>query len=138
MDMLQLETELEDSIAHYGKMLVLLARMSDTVGSAAEDELREMNATFAELHGQAMHRSQAIIDHLQKISERSESLETLLKKQGLVVREILLQNERVAVQAMAVKSLLAHEMATLRSGISVMKGYSRHENDQGRIVNRAS
>ena len=138
IDMQQLETDLRDSTNAYDNILSLLTLIGAELGNATHDELLEMNATLENLQWQATRRDQSILDRLQKLPARSATLEALLKDHGIVVHEVLLQNESVASKAKSVKSLLAHELGTLRNGLTGIKGYSQHGNEQGRIVNRSS
>lgn len=137
-DMLQLETDLRDSINAYNQIFVLLTHIGDKLGTASQDELLVMNATLESLQGQATQRDQSIMERLQKLSAKNDTLEALLKGHGIVIKEILVLNDSVTAKAMAVKSHIAHEIGTLHSGISMIKGYNQHGNEQGRIINRSS
>ncbi|MFH0781247.1 MAG: hypothetical protein V2B20_04740 [Pseudomonadota bacterium] len=136
--MQQIETGLRDSINYYTRILALLQNIDGRVGTASQDELTEMNESLKELQAPATQRDQWLLEHLQKVPLKSEFLSSLLEKRDTLVKEVLRLNGRLTAKAMGVKSLLAHEIKTLRNGLSAIKGYSHHENYQGRIVNRSS
>ncbi len=136
--MQQLEAGLRDSINSYNKILVLLQNMTVDLGTASHDELLKMSVSLGEMQGLATQLDQSILEKLQTVPERSVTMISLLEERESILKEVLLLNGSVTAKAMGVTSLFAHEIKTLRTGLSVMKGYSQPENDQGRIVNRSS
>lgn len=136
--MLQLEPVIENSINHYTRILALLRNMDGKVGTAAQDELLEMSTSLEKLQESATQLDQAMLDQLRKNPAKSATIVSLLEKREIIVKEILLLNESITAKAMGVKSLLAHQLGTLRGGISAMKGYRQQGHDQGRIVNSTS
>lgn len=136
--MLQLEPVIRDSINHYTRILALLQNMDGNVGTASQDELLEMSASLGKLQESATQLDQAMLDQLQKVPAKSENIASLLEKREKIVKEVLLLNESITSKAMGIKSLLAHQLGTLRGGLSAMKGYRQQEHGQGRIVNSTS
>lgn len=136
--MQQLESILTYSINHYKQILVLLQDMDVTVGIASKEDLLEMNSTLEDIQHLATNHDQLLLNQLPKLSERSDTLNTLIDKRDRLIREVILMNETITSRAVGVKSLLAHELGKLRSGLSAMNGYKQHEYDQGRIVNSTS
>lgn len=136
--MRQLETDLTDSINHYRKVLALLRNMTGDLGTASEEELLQMGVSLAEMQESTSQLDQSILEKLQENSAKSLTVLSLLEKRDSILKEVLALNRSLTAKAMGVKSLLAHEIKTLRTGLSVMKGYSQPEHGQGRIVNRSS
>jgi chromosome segregation ATPase len=138
MDIEQLESQLKYSISYYGRILALLQSIDEEIGTASRDGLLNMSATLAELQGQATRLDQAIATHLSKVPAKNEHVRSLLNKREDVIKEILILNRNISAKAMGVKSLLAHEMSTLRNGLSALSGYRQMQHNQGRIVNSTS
>lgn len=138
MDIEQLESGLNSAISYYGRILAILQNIDEEIGTASRDELLSMNATLTELQEQAARLDQAITAQLGQESFKNESIRSLLNKRGDVIKEILILNRNIRSKAMGVKSLLAHEMSTLRNGLSALNGYRPMQHNQGRIVNSTS
>ncbi len=136
--MQEFETSLRESVSCYKRILTLLKSMYGELGTAPEDELLAMSASLRDLQASASKLDQKIMVQLQERSTIHESLNTLLKEREAIIHESLLLNGNIAAKACGVKALLAHELATLRSGASAMKGYRQQEFAQGRIVNSNS
>jgi hypothetical protein len=136
--MQRLETELRESFTCYNRILTLLQNIDREVGTASEDELLVMGDSLKDLQASATLIDKTIMAQLQGKRVTNDTLSTLLESRENIVKEILLLNRNIAAKAMGVKTLLAHELATLRSGASAMKGYRQQEYDQGRIVNSST
>lgn len=136
--MQQLESGLKNSINHYGEILAVLQNIDKKLGTASQDELQAMNASLTRLQDEARELDQLIVDHSVKEPVRTEAIRSLLRKRESVVREILHLNKDITARAMGVKALLAHEMGSLRNGISALSGYKPQQHNHGRIVNSAS
>lgn len=138
MDIQQLESRLNYSISYYGRILSLLQTINEEIGTASQDELQSMSSTLAELQGQATQLDQSIATQLDKEPAKTETIRSLLNKRENLIKEILLLNRNINTKAMGVKSLLAHEIGTLRNGLSALSGYRQKQHNQGRIVNSTS
>lgn len=138
VDIQQLAAQLELSIRHYERIQALLVKMDLELGPASPVELREMDASLAELQQQANVIDRTFLDQLTQESTAVESIRSLLDRRATVIDDIIKLNGIITAKAAGVQSLLAHELGTLRSGISALKGYKQQEHGQGRIVNSTS
>ena len=96
-----------------------------------------MNTLLTEMQAQASVTDQLVISHLTGEEAGNGSAKKLVSERATLINEVLLLNRSVMIKAMGVKSLLAHEIGTLRSGKSALNGYRQPQHNQGRIVNRA-
>lgn len=137
-DMQQLAERLRQSINQYSRIMTLLLQIDRRIGTAPPEDLQEMDRSLAELQSQATEIDQFIPDQLTKESENSETIRSLLDERATIVKDIIRLNGDVTTKAMGVKSILAHEIGTLRSGLSALKGYRKQQHNQGRILNSTS
>ncbi|EKD33599.1 MAG: hypothetical protein ACD_75C02645G0006 [uncultured bacterium] len=138
VDIQQLEAQLSQSINQYDRILTLLQRMDREIGTASPTELQDMDKSLTELQRQATEIDQSFLGQLTVESTKPEAIGSLLDKRASVVQEIILLNGNISTKAMGVKTLLAHEIGTIHSGLSALKGYKKQVHNQGRIVNSTS
>jgi hypothetical protein len=131
----KLEAALQLSIDNYSRMITLLHRIETEIGSASHEALRKMNSLLTEMQTQASATDRLVITA--KDEPASENVRALISTRARLINDILLLNSNVTVKAMGVKSLLAHEIGTLRNGKSALDGYRPQQHNQGRIVSRA-
>lgn len=96
-----------------------------------------MNALLTEMQTQASDTDQLIMSQLTSDDLVKGTTQKLVSERAKMINDVLLLNRNVMIKAMGVKSLLAHEIGTLRSGKSALNGYRPPQHNQGRIVNRA-
>jgi len=137
-EMKQLEPVLSQSIEQYEGILDFMRKMAEGIGTASADELLELNKSLEDLQSQATATDQVLLAQISKNSTLAETMQLLIDKRERILKEILLLNEGMTEKASGVKSLIAHEMAKLRTGISALSGYKQQQNHQGRIVDRTS
>lgn len=136
--MQQLRPVLLQSLQQYEGILDFLQKMEEEIGSASPAMVLELSESLADLQSHATQTDQALLAQLNKQSAQTEPIQSLIDKRELLVKEILLLNERITAKAIGIKSLLGHEMETLRHGISALSGYKQQQHNQGRIVNSIS
>jgi hypothetical protein len=137
-EMEQLASTLSQSIQHYVCFLDFLREMDDEMGTATPVALHNFNLSFQEMHQQAVQFDQSIAAQLNAESLKNESILILAGKRELLLKEILLLNKRITAKASGVKSLIAHEMGKLRTGLSALSGYRQPQYNQGRITDCTS
>lgn len=137
-DIQLLASQLELSIKQYDCILALLVKIDREIGPAAPGELQEMDAVLAGLQKQANAIDQSFLDQLTQETAAIETIRSLLERRSAIIDNVLRLNGIITIKAAGVQSLLAHELGTLRSGISALKGYKQLEHGQGRIVNSTS
>lgn len=136
--MQQVEEILSQSIHQYAEILEFLQKMNKEIGSALPEELLELGESLAHLQHLAAETDQVLLMQLSKHSALAETLQPLLDRREQIMKEILFLNGRISEKASGVKSLIAHEMKKLRTGLSALNGYKQQQNNQGRIVDRTS
>lgn len=134
----QIAATLRSSLNQYDRILSLLQVIDLEIGPASPTELQNMEESLAELLRQVSEFDQNIQAQLNRDSQQTEEVQSLLDKRTAIIKTIILLTENITTQAMGVKSLLAHEIGTLRSGLSALKGYRQQNYNQGRIVNGTS
>lgn len=137
MNSVTLEAALKSSIELYSRMTALLRSIEEDLGTASQEALQQMNTLLTEMQTEASVTDQLIISHLTGEESAKSSAKKLVSERAALINEVLLLNRGVMIKAMGVKSLLAHEIGTLRSGKSALNGYRPAQHNQGRIVNRA-
>ncbi len=134
-----LEPGIRDSISLYEKILTLLQDIEKSLGTASGNELQGMSTSLVELQSRATQHDQLIVDQLTRMpAKNSEIVTSLLARRETLMKKILLLNNELTAKATGVKSLLAHEMRTIRSGRSALSGYKQQQHNQGRIVDSTS
>ncbi|MBV5329160.1 MAG: hypothetical protein JZU65_16295 [Chlorobium sp.] len=136
--MQQLEADLLLSIQHYEGLLQFLQKMDLDIGTADPAALQNLNRALQELQEQAVQLDQKIAPQLDAKSLKNATIQKLTKKRELLLKELLLLNQRITAKASGVKSLIAHEIGKLRTGLSAMSGYRQPQHNQGRITNCTS
>lgn len=137
MKSMTLEAALKSSIELYSRITALLRSIEEDLGTASQEALQQMNTLLTEMQAQASVTDQLVISHLTGEESVIGSTKKLVSERATLINEVLLLNRSVMIKAMGVKSLLAHEIGTLRSGKSALNGYRPAQHNQGRIVNRA-
>ncbi len=136
--MQQFEAVLSQSIHQYAEILEFLQKMNKEIGTALPEELLELGESLAHLQSHAAETDQVLLTQFNKHSALAETMQPLLDKRQQIMNEILVLNGRITEKASGVKSLIAHEMEKLRTGLSALSGYKQQQNNQGRIVDRSS
>lgn len=134
----QLESTLVQSVQHYAYFLEFLQKMDDEMGTADPVALQNFNISFHQLHEQAMQFDRILSTQLNSKSLENESILILTEKRNSLLREILRLNKRITAKASGVKSLIAHEIGKLRTGLSALSGYRQPQQNQGKITNCTS
>lgn len=137
MNSVTLESSLRSSIELYSRMIALLRSLEEDLGTAPQETLQQMNALLTEMQTQASDTDQLIMSQLTSDDLVKGTTQKLVSERAKMINDVLLLNRNVMIKAMGVKSLLAHEIGTLRSGKSALNGYRPPQHNQGRIVNRA-
>ncbi len=135
--MQQFEALLSQSIHEYAEILEFLQKMDEEIGTASPEGLLELGESLAQLQNHAAETDQVLLMQLSKHSALAETMQPLLDRREQIMKEILFLNGRITEKASGVKSLIAHEMEKLRTGLSALNGYKQQQNNQGRIVDRA-
>ncbi len=134
----QITATLRNSLDQYDRILTLLQVIDREIGPASPTELQKMEESLTVLLRQVSEIDQNVQSQLAIDSQQTEEVRSLLDKRTAIIKAIILLNENITTKAMGVKSLLAHEIGTLRSGLSALKGYRQQDYNQGRIVNGTS
>lgn len=134
----QLESLLLASIHQYERIHGFLQKMEQDVGTADSDELEAFNQSLQELQAQAINTDQAVNSLLHGKKDSAELVQKLVVQREFLLKEIIDLNKNITTKASGVKSLIAHELSALRSGLSAMNGYKQLQNNQGRLINRSS
>ena len=137
-EMEQLESALLQSVQHYACFLEFLRKMDDEMGTADPVALQNFSVSFQKLHQQAVQFDQSIAAQLNGKSSENESILILTGKRERLLKEILQLNKRITAKASGVKSLIAHEIGRMRTGLSALSGYRQPQQNQGRITNCTS
>jgi hypothetical protein len=130
-----LEAKIRQSLDHYSLVMTFLQEMERKIGIASDDELLAMDKALSELHVKAVDFDKALWDFLAQTTEKTALELSLLNQRTNLLQNIVGLNETITTKAAAVKSLIAHELGTLRSGLSALKGYRQQDQRQGSIVN---
>lgn len=136
--MQQLEADLLQSIRHYEGLLQFLQKMDLDIGTADPVALQNLSIALQELQEQAVQLDQKIAPQLDAKSLKNATIQKLTEKRELLLKELLLLNQRITAKASGVKSLIAHEIGKLRTGLSALSGYRQPQHNQGRITNCTS
>ncbi len=136
--MQQFEAVLSQSIHQYAEILEFLQKMNKEIGTALPEDLLKLGESLAHLQSHAAETDQVLLTQFNKYSALAETMQPLLDKRQQIMNDILCLNGRIAEKASGVKSLIAHEMEKLRTGLSALSGYKQQQNNQGRIVDRTS
>jgi hypothetical protein len=131
-----LEVKIRHSLYHYGRIMTFLQEMDNTIGIASEAELLDMDRTLSDLHTKAVESDRPLFDCIAQTFEKTELEHSLLNERTKLLKNIIDLNGSIATKADGVKSLIAHELGTLRSGLSALKGYRQQDQRQGSIVNQ--
>jgi hypothetical protein len=137
MTPIDLETALQRSIERYRQMIGLLGSIEQEVGTASDEGLRQMNTLLLETQNEVSAADRLIMEYSKADTALPVSIRNLLAEREKLVGDVLLLNRNVTIKAMGVRSLLAHEIGTLRNGKTALSGYRSPQHNQGRIVNRS-
>ena len=134
----QLLTEsLEESISCYRRIYELLVQMNAEIGTASPLRLQSMVESLKELDGHARKIDELFLIKLQGKSAQDDISRSLATRQQLV-QAIIHLNTEIEKKARGTKSLLAHELETLRQGQNALCGYKTQGSNAGKIVNSTS
>ncbi len=133
-----LEASLAQSIQHYECFLAFLHKMDEEMGTANPVALQNFSISLQEYQEEAVRLDQEISAQLNEKAFKNEATLIFIQKREGMLREILLLNKRITAKATGVKSLIAHELGKLRSGLSALSGYRQPQHNQGRITNCTS
>jgi len=132
------DSMLSRSIQHYQGILQLLEQMEREMGTADPLALQGFSSTLERMQGQAAQLDREIAPLLKAQASKNEQTADLAKQRADLVNEILEVNQRICAKASGVKSLLAHEMGKLRTGLTALSGYRQPQRHRGRITNCSS
>jgi len=133
-----LATLLSRSIQHYQGLLHLLAQMDREMGTAAPQALEEFSLSLERMQAEARPLDREITGRLQNQSLDNEQIAALARERTELIGAALEVNQRISAKASGVKSLLAHEMGKLRTGLNALSGYRQPQPHRGRITNCSS
>jgi chromosome segregation ATPase len=134
----QLAASLSQAIQHYENLLKHLQEMDQEMGTASPDTLQNFSVSLQEFQEQAMLLDRNVAAQLNKELSANESIQSLIGKREALLKEILALNTRMNAKAQGVKSLIAHEIGRLHTGLSALSGYRQPQHNQGRITNCTS
>ncbi len=134
----QLEASLSQVLQHYESLLKYLQEMDQEMGTASPATLQNFSVSLHEFQEQAMKFDQNVAAHLNEKLLKIESIQILLGKREALLMELLALNTRMTAKAQGVKSLIAHEIGRLHTGLSALSGYRQPQHNQGRITNCTS
>ena len=123
------------SLEQYGAIHNLLLSMDADIGTASSERLIAMNNQLSELHLECQIVDQQIKDITTQTVLLDKDVEELFNKRTSLIHAISLLNQQIAIKAKNVKSLLGHEISTLKAGHSALSGYRQQQDYQGKIVN---
>ena len=127
------------SLALYQALRDELRRLLSEAGAAETDSILAMDERMASLR-QAIQEADAALMALPSRPEaESGRMAALLAKRRHVMDEVLSLHKKAIAQAESIKSLLAHDLAAMRTGRQVLNGYAPPGQDgSGSIINRQS
>jgi len=125
------------SLALYRELRDQLQGMLPQISAAEVDWMLVMDERIIRLR-QAIEKADAALMALPPEPEIGESdLTRLVDERRQVMAEVLSLNQQVIGQAENVKSLLGHDLATMRAGRQALRGYAPlSEDSPGGIINR--
>lgn len=129
------------SLALYQELRDELQRMPSEIGAAETERILAVDESMTRLR-QAIQKVDAALMASLRQPEAGEDhsadhLADLLTKRRQVMTEVLSLNEEMIAQAESIKSLLGHDLAAMRAGRQVLRGYAPPgEGDSGGIINR--
>lgn len=138
MDIRQLATQLTLSSDQYQRILTHLQYIEENIGAASPVELQEMYNSLAELQRQAAEIDRSCLGQLAADPAMANAVAALVDRRTAMVKKVIAANREITAKAIGVQSLLAHELGTLRNGLSALSGYKQQERTQGRLVNSMS
>lgn len=133
-----LATLLNRSIQHYQGVLHLLEQMDRELGTAAPQALEQFSRSLERMQAEASPLDREIATQLQAQSLNNEQIAALARERTELIGAALEVNQRISAKASGVKSLLAHEMGKMRTGLTALSGYRQPQPHRGRITNCSS
>jgi len=129
------------SLALYRELRDELRRMLSGIGAAETSWLQAVDDNMSRLR-QVIQQADAALMALPPRAEAETGgarLSGLLAERRQIMAEALSLNKEVISQAESVKSLMAHDLAAMRAGRQVLRGYAPPgQADSGSIINRQS
>lgn len=133
-----LELSLTQSIQHYEDLRRSMQKMDNEIGTADPVALQDFSIDLNALQERAMDLDRTISVQLNASTLKNSTIQSLTEKRALLIKEILLLNQRITAKASGAKSLIAHEMGQLRTGLAALSGYRQPQHTTGRITNSTS
>lgn len=138
VDTQHLTAQLTLSSNQYQRILAHLQHIDGKIGVASPLELQEMYTSLAELQRQAAEIDRSCLDQVMADPAIAKAVAALVDRRTSIVKKVLAANREITAKAIGVQSLLAHELGTLRTGLSALSGYRQPERPQGRLINSMS
>ena len=104
-------------------MLRTLQSLSDAPEAASTEQLMERQLYFNELQLQIENNDRILNESLHNIAQPNEEIHKLLGDRQYLIEQLLLHNRKVAVQAQAIRSVIADEIRKTTAGHVALKGY---------------
>lgn len=130
-----LESGLERSVAAYEELLGFMESLAGEMEQTSPAALVMAGSKMTELHTTVKTIDESFVHLLVDIDTMEEPLRVLLERRITLLAQLLAINKKLSAAAAGAKSLLAHEMKTMRRGISAHGGYRQKQHNHGRIVN---
>ena len=128
---------LTESIHQYTVIHNLLLMINKEISTATPERLDALNASLVDIQKKAVELDSLIQEELKSPAMLDQQTQSLARTREELVASIIELNKEITVRAVNVKSLLAHEIRTLKNGHSAISGYRTQQEPQGRLVNRA-
>ncbi len=123
-----------ESIELYEKMIAMLGELPAQLASQSTASIEKFNASFAVLQQQVKCTDLQLPGQLMHVSLSENVRQLLVRRKFLQERVLQLVKESVS-GASSIKSLLASEMQSLKSGRRALSGYKVSSDRQGTIIN---
>lgn len=130
-----LESLLERSIAEHEEMVGMLEKLQEQLASDSIDSMQEFNGSFMGLREKSEQTDGQINEQLKLVDLSAAGLDQLLEKRKSLQEQIVQMIQQSVQRAGSVKSLLASEMQSLKTGRRALQGYKNVGTRQGKIIN---
>ena len=135
--MVQLDTLIDDSLMDYLKMKDLLVQLSSQLENNATEKAADLLTKFNSLSKETRKSDSRLIKNF-KTAAASENISEKLIELRALQEEVVSLIQKTVLRANSIKSLLANEFLSIKTGRKAMTGYKSKSDSHGRIVNRSS
>jgi len=132
----KLEQFLDCSISQLQKMIGLLNELNLYLAGQSAELIEQFNESFSDLQEKIKQTDLQLLEILQYGDIPEQSRLSLAKRKSLQAQIVVLLQESSMPRARSVRSLLANEMQSVKTGRRALSGYKKSQGRQGAIINR--